>query len=65
MDGEMRENNLKQNHLTEAWLLEELQKRDVKVKETVYAVLLGFDIFMWINIKTNISPYRYRMREAY
>lgn len=65
MDGEMSENNLKQNHLPEAWLLEELQKRDVKVKETVYAVLLGFGIFMWINIKTNISPYRYRMREAY
>lgn len=41
MDGEIIENNLKQNRLTESWLLEELRKRDIKVKETVYAVLLG------------------------
>lgn len=41
MDGEIIEYNLKQNRLTVSWLLEELRKRDIKVKETVYAVLLG------------------------
>lgn len=41
MDGEIIENNVKQNRLTESWLLAELKKRDIKVEETVYAVLLG------------------------
>lgn len=41
MDGKIIENNLMQNHLTESWLFEELQKRDVTVKDIVYAVLLG------------------------
>lgn len=55
MDGEIIENNLKQNHLTESRLLEELQKRDIKVKETVYAVLLGNGHFYVDQYKDHIS----------
>ncbi|WP_062110171.1 DUF421 domain-containing protein [Bacillus niameyensis] len=39
MDGEIIQENLKQNNLSQEWLHTELQKRHVTVGEVVYAVL--------------------------
>lgn len=38
MDGELIAKNLKENHVSETWLIEELNKRQLKVSDVVYAV---------------------------
>ncbi|MBT2573892.1 DUF421 domain-containing protein [Bacillus sp. ISL-51] len=38
MDGELVTKNLKENHVSETWLREELNKRQLKVSDVVYAV---------------------------
>ncbi|KXZ18832.1 hypothetical protein AXI59_07120 [Bacillus nakamurai] len=38
MDGELVTKNLKENHVSETWLRKELDKRQLKVSDVVYAV---------------------------
>ncbi|MBY8912560.1 DUF421 domain-containing protein [Bacillus sp. YC2] len=38
MDGKLVTKNLKENHVSETWLREELNKRQLKVSDVVYAV---------------------------
>jgi uncharacterized membrane protein YcaP (DUF421 family) len=50
MDGDIIKNNLKQNHLSEAWIYDELKKRKLSLSEVCYAVKgtkgdLYFDLY--------------------
>jgi uncharacterized membrane protein YcaP (DUF421 family) len=50
MDGDIIKNNLEQNHLSEAWIYDELKKRKLTLSEVCYAVKgtkgdLYFDLY--------------------
>ena len=55
MDGEIIVDNLRENHLTEKWLYEELNNRGLSVKQVFYAVKSTNGDLIFDQYKDNIQ----------